>query len=254
MKVLRPNFEKRGGLVDVVVQCGITRDVVMKAKTDEAGFRRTCETGRATFFSESRQKPWVKGEESGNFMEVIDIEVDCDGDALTYIAVTKGNGLACHTGARSCFYRSVFGRALGIPAPYGGANELLDSIEIDVEERFEKFSKLTAPQDVQGLLWSLGSLEAKLRQRAKASPEESYTRRLLDKGPVACARKFCEEAIETVIAATSESDERVIAECADVIYHMLVALLSRNLSFSQVEKELQRREPQSGLQEKASRV
>lgn len=254
MKVLRPNFEKRGGLVDVVVQCGITRDVIMKAKTDEAGFRKTCETGRATFFSESRQKPWVKGEESGNYMDVIDVEVDCDGDALTYIVVTKGDGKACHTGARSCFYRSVFGRPLGIPSPYSGADEVLATMDIAVKDSFEKFAKVGPPQDVQALLWGLGTLEGKLRQRAKASPEESYTRRLLDKGPVACARKFCEEAVEVVIAATSESDERVIAECADVIYHMLVALLSRNLSFSQVEKELQRREPMSGLQEKASRM
>ena len=253
MKVLRPNFEKRGGLVDVVVQCGITRDVIMKAKTDEAGYRNTARSGLAHFFSESRNKPWLKGEESGNFFKVIDIEIDCDGDALVYVVAPIGDGKACHTGARSCFYRSVFGRALGIPAPKAGKNERLSVIELEVQERFERFSKVSAPQDVQRLLWNLGTLEYRLKERAKASAEESYTRKLLDGGLKKCAKNFGEEAVEAVLAAVAESDERLIAECADVVYHMLVLLLSRDLSFSLVEQELQRREGKSGLQEKASR-
>lgn len=100
---------------------------------------------------------------------------------------------------------------------------------------------------------SLNLLEARLRERAKAPPTESYTRQLLDKGTVKCAKKLGEEAVELIIASVSEGDERVVAECADVIYHMLVMLLSRGLSFSLVEEELQRREGKSGLQEKASR-
>jgi phosphoribosyl-ATP pyrophosphohydrolase/phosphoribosyl-AMP cyclohydrolase len=253
MQVLRPNFEKRGGLVDVVVQCGITRDVIMKAKTDETGFLNTCATGIGTFFSESRNKPWVKGEESGNYLQVLDIEIDCDGDALVYVVIPKGEGRACHTDARSCFYRSVFGRALGIPAPKAGKNEELPLIESEVHELFARFAKIGPPQDVQSLLWSLSTLESRLRARAKASPSESYTRQLLDKGVAKCAKKFGEEALEAAMAAVAESDERLVAECADVVYHMLVVLISRRLSFELVEKELRRREDKSGIEEKASR-
>jgi phosphoribosyl-ATP pyrophosphohydrolase len=76
---------------------------------------------------------------------------------------------------------------------------------------------------------------------------------LLDKGTAKCAKKFGEEAIEAAIAAVAESDERLIAESADVLYHLLVLLMSRGLSVAAVEKELQRREGQSGLAEKAAR-
>jgi len=252
MKILRPNFEKRGGLVDVVVQCSITRDVVMKAKTDEAGFLRTCVSGLATFFSESRNKPWVKGEESGNFLEVVDVQVDCDGDALIYIVIPKGN--ACHTGARSCFYRSVLGQPLGIPAPGAGEKEALPDIEIEVHERFVRLAMTGEPEPPQHQEWSLRLLEQRLRERAKAPATESYTRQLLNKGTARCAKKLGEESVEAVIAAVVESDERLIAECADVVYHLLVLLLSRDLSFSSVEEELQRRERRSGLQEKALRT
>ncbi len=253
MKVLRPNFEKRGGLVDVIVKCGITQDVLMKASTDESGWRKTLETGVATYYSTSRNKPWVKGEESGNVQLVIDIHVDCDGDALIYIVVQKGQGVACHTEARTCFYRSVLGRGLAVPAPKAGEKERLEEVEVDVHESFFRLAKVDADRDIQPLLWNLGVLEHRLKQRAKASATESYTRQLLDKGTAKCAKKFGEEAVETVMAAVAESGERLVAESADVVYHLLVLLISRGLTFEMVEKELRRREGQSGLAEKSTR-
>lgn len=99
----------------------------------------------------------------------------------------------------------------------------------------------------------LGDLVATIRARREASSDSSYTRQLLDKGVEKCARKFAEEAIETVIAATSQSDDALRAEAADVIYHLLVLLEARNIAFADVLSALQHRTAQSGVQEKASR-
>ena len=253
MKVLRPNFGKRGGLIVVVVQCGVTQDILMLAYANEEAYRKTLETGKAHYFSTSRNELWPKGVESGNHQEVIDTFIDCDGDAVVYVVVQKGEGVACHTEARSCFYRSGIGRALGIPAPNAGKGEELEEMEVEMHPSLARFAKLRPPRDIQSLLWTPSVLEHRLKKRAKASPEESYTRQLLDKGTAKCAKKFGEEAVETAMAAVAESDERLIAESADVMYHLLVLLMSRGLSFAAVEAELQRREGQSGLAEKAAR-
>jgi phosphoribosyl-AMP cyclohydrolase len=132
MKVLRPDFDKRGGLVTVVAQSMHTKEVLMLAYADEAALRRTLETGLATYYSTSRKRLWTKGEESGNFQKVVDVLVDCDGDALVYLVEPQGDSLACHTGARSCFFRSVLGYPTGIAAPKSGIAENLDNMETEV--------------------------------------------------------------------------------------------------------------------------
>lgn len=99
------DFEKGGGLVPVVVQEVETREVLMVAYANREALAKTVETGYAHFWSRSRGKIWMKGETSGNVMEVKGILVDCDGDTLIYLV--KAAGPACHTGNRSCFYRSL---------------------------------------------------------------------------------------------------------------------------------------------------
>jgi len=131
MFVYRPNFEKRGGLVTVVAQDATTREILMVAYTDEAGWRKTLETGLGSYYSTSRKKSWVKGEESGNFQKVVNVLIDCDGDALVYLVEPQGNKVACHTDARSCFFRSVT-KPWSIPAPKAGKAEELTSIEVPV--------------------------------------------------------------------------------------------------------------------------
>ena len=101
--------------------------------------------------------------------------------------------------------------------------------------------------------YTLQDLEKRIETRAKASPEVSYTRKLLDKGVAQCAKKFGEEAVEAVLAAVSEDRERVIAESADVLYHLMVMLHSRGVKLSEVEALLETRTKKSGLEEKASR-
>ena len=102
--------------------------------------------------------------------------------------------------------------------------------------------------------FSIHDLESRLKARAEASAEVSYTRRLLDRGPAHCAKKLGEEAIETVIAALAEDRHRLIAESADLLYHLLVVLQARGIAFAEVEAALAERTVQSGLQEKAARL
>jgi phosphoribosyl-ATP pyrophosphohydrolase len=101
--------------------------------------------------------------------------------------------------------------------------------------------------------FSLHDLEKRLQDRAAESADVSYTRKLLDRGVAQCAKKFGEEAVEAVIAAISEDKDRVVAEAADVLYHLLVVLYARGITLDEVEAELGARTRQSGLDEKASR-
>ena len=101
--------------------------------------------------------------------------------------------------------------------------------------------------------FTLQDLEKRIAERAKASPEMSYTRKLLDRGAAQCAKKFGEEAVETVIAATAESRERLIAESGDLLYHLLIVLHARGVSLAEIEEALAARRSMSGLEEKSLR-
>jgi phosphoribosyl-AMP cyclohydrolase len=141
MKVFMPNFDKRSvvvtgkdgeyridGLVTVITQDYNSREVLMVAYTDKAGYLETLRTGIATYYSTSRKKRWVKGEASGNYQEVKSILIDCDGDAVIYVVRQMG-GTACHTGSRSCFYRNHFSQIS--VAFKAGEEEELALVDID---------------------------------------------------------------------------------------------------------------------------
>ena len=108
-----------------------------------------------------------------------------------------------------------------------------------------------AASDIPNL--TLHALAARIKERASAGAETSYTRKLLDRGIAHCAKKLGEEAVEVVIAAIDEDRERVIAEVADLLYHLLVVLEARGIALGEVEAALSRRTTQSGLEEKATR-
>ena len=136
MKVFWPNFKRTvdgiQGLVVVVVKDAYTTRNLMVAFANEDAVRRTLETGRATFFTTSRGRLWTKGEESGNFMKVLGINIDCDGDAVEYLVEPQGDGLACHTLARSCFYRNMLQPAGAEVPPKAGKAEELQLVEASV--------------------------------------------------------------------------------------------------------------------------
>ena len=195
-------FDERG-LVPVVAQDHATGEVLTLAYANEESLRLTVETGELHFYSRSREEIWRKGETSGNVLKLRQLRYDCDGDAL--VALVEPTGPACHTGERSCFYREVGGSAPTEPDAPAAPGE-------------------PAPVAHE----ALATLERTLRSRAAERPEGSYTVKLLD-DPKLIGEKVEEEAEEVVRAAREESDERVAEEAADLLYHLVVLLASREV-------------------------
>ena len=195
-------FDEKG-LVPVVVQDSTTAEVLMTAWANEEALKLTADSGELTLWSRSRKELWKKGETSGNVMRVIELRIDCDGDTL--LAIVDPAGPACHTGKRTCFYRSLWGK------------------ENSTEATF------------------LGRLWQYLNKRRSESPEDSYTARLLAKGPSRVAQKVGEEGVETAIAAATGDREGFRYEAADLLYHLLVACISTGVSFKEVLDELMSR-------------
>lgn len=194
-----PDFA--GGLLPVVVQSADDGQVLMLAWANEAALGATLASGDAHFWSRSRDELWRKGETSGNFLRMVSVALDCDGDALLYRV--RESGPACHTGERSCF----------------------DDMHPEA-----------------GL--SLARLEQIIASRAGASVEESYTARLLADSPRKPAAKVIEEAGEVAVAALDESADRLTDEAADLLYHLVVLLHSRDVPLSAVEARLAERHRQ----------
>ena len=208
------------GLIPALAQDRFDGQVRMFAWMTREALEQTLETGVATFFSRSRGKLWVKGESSGNVLRVHSVTADCDADVL--LLLVEPAGPSCHTGRPSCFFKRV--------GP-GGSLE---------DEPFE-----VTP--------FIGELERTIRERQASTAEKSYTRSLLDGGVAKINAKISEEAGELVEALASESDERVLSEASDLLFHVLVGLRARGLSFAQVAAALASRTGQSGHVEKASR-
>lgn len=206
-------------LIPVVAQDWITGEIRMLAYASPEAIEETKATRRATFWSRSRKALWTKGATSGNTMEVHAILEDCDADALIYLVTP--NGPSCHTGARSCFFRRRDGA--------GGDDGPIPTT-------------------------ALGRLDAVLEARRAATAEKSYAKSLYDGGPAKIGAKLREEAGELAEAVASESDERVVSEAADVLFHAMVALRSRGLGIDAVMAELERRAGTSGHTEKAQRA
>ena len=209
------------GLVTVVVQDRHTGLVRMVAHADDAAVHATLESGFGHFFSRSRQRMWKKGEESGHFLRVHEVWADCDADCIVYLVDPEGP--SCHTGRETCFFRRL--------QADGSLGDAGDSVAAPT------FPRLTA------------ELEARRTQSA----DVSYTRSLLDKGPTKVAEKIREEGDELARAVESESDERVVSEAGDVIYHLLVGLMARARTLRDVQVEIARRFGMSGHAEKAAR-
>lgn len=208
------------GLIPALAQDRFDGQVRMVAWMNREALEQTLATGLATFFSRSRGKLWVKGESSGNVLRVHSITADCDADTL--LLVVEPAGPSCHTGRPSCFFRRV-----------GPGGTLTD-------EAFE-----VTP--------FLGELERTIRDRQASTGEKSYTRSLLDGGIPKINAKISEEAGELVAALAGESDERVLSEASDLLFHVLVGLRVRGLDFNQVIAALASRTGQSGHAEKANR-
>ena len=201
-------FDEKG-LIPAVVQNIDTKEVLMVAYMNAETLQKTLETGRATFWSRSRQEVWEKGATSGNYIYVKEIRVDCDGDCL--VLLSEPAGAACHTGNRSCFFRKADGDAL-------------------VED-----TELHALSDI------LRREQAVIIDRKKNPEEGSYTNYLFDKGEDKILKKVGEEAAEVVIAGKNRDKNEIKYETADLLYHLSVMLVDNDMTWEDIFEEMENR-------------
>jgi phosphoribosyl-ATP pyrophosphohydrolase/phosphoribosyl-AMP cyclohydrolase len=209
------------GLLPVVAQDRLTGQVRMVGWASPEALAETLRSGRATFFSRARRRLWTKGEESGHTLAVHAVWADCDADTLLYLVEPAGP--TCHTGRPSCFFRFV-GEDGALADRPGEAATFLEALEATV-----------------------------LARKRRGTGARSYTRSLLDAGPAHIGAKLREEADELARAVDGETEERVAAEAADVVFHLLVALAARDVPWRRVLEALAARTGASGHDEKAAR-
>jgi len=190
------DFKKDNGLVPVVIQDNNTLQVLMLGYMNEEAYTKTKRDNRVTFFSRSKQRLWTKGEESGNFLNVKDMQIDCDND--TILIKAEPMGPTCHTGTTSCF----------------------------------------KDETAKGFVYEL---QATINQRIDDNDESSYTNQLFRRGINKVAQKVGEEAVEVVIEAKDHNDDLFKSEAADLLYHYLILLKAKNVTFEDVEAVLKSR-------------
>jgi phosphoribosyl-AMP cyclohydrolase / phosphoribosyl-ATP pyrophosphohydrolase len=195
------DWRKGDGLLPAVVQDARSGKVLMLGYMNAEALRATLDSKRVTFFSRSKQRLWTKGETSGNFLTLVEVAGDCDNDTL--LVTAEPHGPTCHTGSDSCFG---------------------DAIASDAS----RFAFLTR-------------LESVIAQRIADQPEGSYTARIWAQGPARMAQKVGEEGVEVALAAVTQTDEKLVGESADLVFHLALLLKSRKLSLHDVVAELERR-------------
>jgi phosphoribosyl-ATP pyrophosphohydrolase/phosphoribosyl-AMP cyclohydrolase len=195
---LKIEFKKSTeGLVPAIIQDQTTAKVLMLGYMNEEALAKTMETGKVTFYSRSKKRLWTKGEESGNFLQLKSVTVDCDNDTLLIKA--HPTGPVCHTGADTCW------------------NE---------KNHADDF---------------LVYLEDIIRIRKESNDEKSYVRELFGKGINKIAQKVGEEAVELVIEAKDNDDNKFLNEAADLMFHYLVLLNSKGFKLQSVKDILKQR-------------
>ena len=199
--VSKLDWSKGDGLLPAIVQDAATGRVLMLGYMNESALRETLEVRRVVFHSRSRGGRWLKGETSGNYLNVVQVSTDCDSDALLVLAEPVGP--ICHKGTASCFADA---------APLA-----LDSLAF------------------------LGDLDRVISRRIADKPESSYTASLVAGGPGRLAQKVGEEGVETALAAVTRDDAGLVSESADLLFHLMVLLKARNLSLADIVRELQSR-------------
>ena len=193
------DFEKLGGLAPAIIQDATTKNVLMLGFMNEQAYHKTIETGKVTFWSRTRNCLWTKGETSGNFLNLVSIQNDCDNDTL--LVKVNPIGPTCHKGTDTC---------------WGETNE------------------------ANPLLF-LTELQNFIEKRHQEMPEGSYTTKLFKDGVNKMAQKVGEEALETVIEATNGTNEKLIYEASDMMYHLIVLLTSKGLRIEDIAQELHKR-------------
>ncbi len=215
---------QKNPLIPVIVQDEESKEVLMLAYMNEEAFYKSLQTGLAHYYSRSRQKLWKKGESSGNIQKIKSMRLDCDSDAL--VLEVEQRGPACHTGRKSCFYKDV------------QTGQITSKPEQEPAQMYE---------DIIDLLYHT------IQEKKEADPSRSWTATLFSKGENTILKKVAEEAAEFCLAVKDKQKEQIIYECADMVYHTLVALALEDISPDLIRQELKRRFGTSGIEEKRSR-
>ena len=210
-------------LLPVIVQDNANNEVLMMAYMDKQALELSLTTKIAHYFSRTKQRIWKKGESSGHTQKIHSFSLDCDNDTLL-IKVTQ-EGVACHTGRRSCFFTEL---------ESGEANA---DVEVNTD-------------DMYGVI---DTLYHTIQERKNADPSSSWTAKLFAKGDNTILKKVVEEAGEFSFAYKDNDEGEMVYEAADLTYHMLVALAAKNISPDRIKQELARRFDMSGISEKSSR-
>jgi phosphoribosyl-ATP pyrophosphohydrolase/phosphoribosyl-AMP cyclohydrolase len=213
------------GLIPVVAQDAASGDVLTVAYANELALTRTLATGEAHYWSRSRAELWRKGATSGHVQRVRAVLLDCDGDALVYRVDPAGP--ACHTGARTCFFRRLTAPSAGAVLPSAG---IADADRPGI-----------ADADRPGIGPTMGLLQRVVDQRWADRPEGSYVAKLAERGVGYVAQKVVEEAGETIVAALEQKDDEMLGEAADLLFHLTVLLRARGLDLDQVAQVLEGR-------------
>ncbi len=219
----RVDWEK-SELLPVIVQDVNNNEVLMLAYMNREALQLSLETKLAHYYSRSRQRLWKKGESSNHLQHIKEFLIDCDNDTLVIKVVQ--DGVACHTGRRSCFFTE------------------LDSGKTTMDVKV----------DTAAMYGVIDELYHTILERKNADPETSWTAKLLSKGENSILKKVVEEAGEFSFAVKDDNEEEIIYEAADLTYHVLVALGYKNISPDRIKQELARRFGMSGIAEKNSRT
>ncbi len=220
------------GLIPAIVQDHSTGEVLMLAYMNAESLGLTFRTGETWFWSRSRNELWHKGETSGNSQTVVDLKPDCDGDTVL-VRVTP-RGPACHTGERTCFYDT-------------GEKKDVRPVAAESQSRKPDLSVVDLPALDFGILFQ--NLYQLIEQRRVERPPNSYTTYLFESGLDKILKKVGEESAETIIAAKNEGRTELTAEITDLLYHLLVLMVEREVSLRDVAQVLGNRMGRKSAQE-----
>ncbi|AZL53120.1 bifunctional phosphoribosyl-AMP cyclohydrolase/phosphoribosyl-ATP diphosphatase HisIE [Aliarcobacter skirrowii] len=224
MKILEKiEWEKMDDLIPVITQDSSSNEVLMLAYVNKEALELTLKTGFAHYFSRSKQRIWKKGESSNHTQKIVDIFLDCDNDTLLFKVIQEG--VACHTGRKSCFFTNI-------------QNEkIFEDVLVDTSKTYSV----------------IDSLYHTIQERKNEDTTKSYTAKLLKGDTNSMLKKIVEEAGEFCFAIKDKNKDEAIYEAADITYHILVAMASLNIDPDRVKQELKRRFSISGIEEKNSR-
>lgn len=229
-------FGSSDGLVPAIIQDAATRSVLMLGYMNREALEKTLAEGRVTFFSRSRQRLWTKGEQSGNFLTLRGVELDCDGDAL--LVQAEPAGPVCHTGAVTCWGDGDQDGDL----PHAQDRDFVRDrdVERDVERDVDR-----TPNSYESVAELFAYLEDTIaaRKAGAGQREGSYVSSLFEKGINKIAQKVGEEAVELVIEAKDSNDPLFLNEAADLLFHWLILLQAKGYRLQDVTRVLDERRP-----------